>query len=364
MLTRRSMLGATALAGAWVAAGAPAASAADSASTVDELSRFVTELADRGRFSGTVRLDHRGRTVFTAAHGLADRTTGVPNSATTRFTAASVGKFITAVTAARLVQDGRLTFSTTLGEAVPRLRNTALRPLTLHHLLTHTAALPGVAPGPPPGTPTGRAADYLPLLETLQLTGVPGERWSYSNAGFLAAAVMVEEAACRPYPSVVRDAVLVPAGMRNTRLRQPAPDDPRIATRYAPDGQSFAPDYPSGAGGLYTTASDLVSFAHALMRHRLLDAAHTTEVTTGKVPTGFRDLYAYGCADITVAGHRIIWHSGGAPGASAWVQIYPGDGYTLAALSNVATMGPDGGGVQPIVQKAQQLITENRENRR
>ena len=357
MITRRRMLGATALVGAWMTAGAPTASAADARSVVGELSRFVTDLAGRGQFSGVVRLDYCGRPVFAAAHGLADRTTGVPNTSATRFTAASVGKFITGVTAARLVQDGRTGFGTTLGEAVPRLRNTALHPLTLHQLLTHTAALPEVSPGPPPGGSTGRAADYLPVLEALQLTGTPGERWSYTNAGFLAAAIMIEQVACRPYSSVVRDVVLTPAGMHDSQLSKPAPSDPRIATRYTLDGQSVPPEYPSGAGGIYTTATDLVSFAHALMRHRLLDGVHTTEVVTGKVPTGLGGLYAYGCSNLTVAGHPIIWHNGGAPGASAWLQIYPSDGYTLAALSNVAIVGPDGGGVQPIVQKAQQLIT-------
>ncbi len=364
MITRRSMLGATALAGAWMAVGAPVASATGTTSIVDELGQFVTELAAKDQFSGTVRLDYRDRPVFTAAHGLADRATGTPNSAATRFTAASVGKFLTGVTAARLVQDCQLAFGTTFGEAVPRLRNTALRPLTLHQLLTHTAALPAVSPAPPPGAPTGRAVDYLPVLESLQLIGSPGERWSYTNAGFLAAAIMIEQVACRPYPSVVRDAVLAPARMRHTQLSQPAPDDPRIATRYTPDGQSFPPDYPSGAGGLYTTTGDLVSFAHALIRHRLLDAAHTAQVTTGKVPTGLGDHYAYGCSNLTVAGHRIIWHNGGAPGARAWLQIYPGDGYTLAVLSNVATVGPGGDGVQPIVRKAQQLITGSSENMR
>ncbi|TDC27984.1 twin-arginine translocation signal domain-containing protein [Streptomyces sp. 8K308] len=59
-------------------------------------------------------------------------------------------------------------------------------------------------------------------------------------------------------------------------------------------------------------------------------------------PTGFGDRYGYGCADLTVAGHRVI---------------YPDDGYSLAALFDVATMGPDGGGVQPIVRKPQELIT-------
>ncbi|NKE63135.1 beta-lactamase family protein [Lentzea sp. PSKA42] len=202
VITRRSLLGATVLAGAWVAAGSPATSVAGARSVADELSRFVTDLADRGQFSGTVQLDHRGSRVFSAAHGLANRATGTSNTAATRFTAASIGKFLTGVAAARIVQNGLMAFGTTLGEAVPRLRNTALHPLTLHQLLTHTAALPAVSPGAPPGARTGRAVDYLPVLETLQLAGRPGERWSYTNAGFLRRDD--DRAGCLP-PVLVRD---------------------------------------------------------------------------------------------------------------------------------------------------------------
>src|SRR5262249_27390538 len=112
LLTRRQMLGAAALmgAGAWLATGSGAAIAA-SPSIVDELSRFVADQAGRGLFSGAVLLDHRGCPAFSAAYGQADRAASVPNTPDTRFTIASVGKFLTAVTAARLVQDGRLRFS-------------------------------------------------------------------------------------------------------------------------------------------------------------------------------------------------------------------------------------------------------------
>jgi len=355
MITRRTLLGATAVTGAWLATGPLAASARPATNSIaDELDRFVADQAERGLFSGTVQLDHCGHTVLAAAHGLADRDVGTRNTPDTRFTAASVGKFVTAVTAARLVQNGRLAFGTTFGQAVPELRNPALRPLTLHQLLTHTAALPEVSP--PFESPTGRAIDQLPLLEGLELTGTPGERWQYSNAGYLAAAIMIERAGRRPFTKDVHADVLVPARMHSTLLTQPDRHDRRVAVRYAPDGEAFPPDIPSGAGGLYTTAGDLVAFADALMRRRLLDDTHTTEVITGKVPAGRGDLYAYGCSDITVAGHRIIWHNGGAPGANAWLQIYPNDGYILATLSNVWGFGYRGG-VQPIVNKAQQLIT-------
>lgn len=356
MITRRTVLGAAALGGAWLATGPALASAATLGTVADELSRFVTDQANRGLFSGTVLLDHRGRTVVSAAHGLADQSRGIPNTLATRFTTASVGKFFTGVTAARLVQDGRLTFGTTLGEAVPRLRNPALRPLILHQLLTHTAALPQVPPGPPEGVPvTGRAIDYLPMLESLQLVGTPGEQWRYSNAGFIAAALMIEQVGGCSFYTAMRRAVFAVARMHHTLAVVPGQHPPRLAVRYTPDGTVFPTDYATGAGGWYTTVGDLVAFAHAVTRRRLLDDRHTTEVVTGKVPTGHGDLYAYGCAVLNVSGHPIIWHNGGNPGANAWLQIYPEDGYTLAVLANVAAMGWPGG-AQPIVLKAQELI--------
>jgi CubicO group peptidase (beta-lactamase class C family) len=354
MITRRKVLGAAALTGVALATGS-ARAIASSGSIADELAAFVRNRADRGLFSGAVRLDYLGCPVYSAAYGLADRDAGIPNTTDTRFTIASVGKFFTGVTAGRFVQDGRLTFGTTFGEAVPQLRNPALRGLTLHQLLTHTAALPEMPPGPPEGVPvTGRAIDYLPMLERLQLVGTPGERWSYSNAGFIAAGLMIEQAGRRPYRSAVRDSVFHPARMRRTVALGPEPGPP-VAVRYTPDGTSFPADYATGAGGFYSTVGDLVAFANALIRRRLLDDAHTTEVITGKVPTGHGDLYAYGCSVLTANGHPIIWHNGGAPGANAWLQIYPDDGYTLAALSNVWDLGTPTG-VQPIVDKAQRLI--------
>lgn len=354
MITRRTMLSATALTGAALAVGTGSAVAGRPIG--NELSRFVTDLAERGLFAGTVLLDYRGHTVMAAAHGLADRASGTTNTMATRFTAASVGKFFTAVTAARFVQNGRLSFGTTFGDAVPTLRNPALRPLTLHQLLTHTAALPQVPPGLPPGTlDTGRASDYLPMLERLQLLGTPGHNWQYSNAGYLAAAIMIEQVARCRFDTAVRGHVFVPAGMRHSIALRPAQRGVPVAVRYSPSGETFPPDSASGAGGFYTTAGDLVAFGRALLRRRLLDEVRTTEVITGKVPTGHGDVYAYGCSVSVDAGHQIVWHNGGGPGANAWLQLYPSDGYVLAALSNVFLPGA-GGGVQPIVDRAQRLI--------
>lgn len=362
MINRRTMLGALALVGGWAATGAARAEGpalpnplALTNPIANELSKFVADQAGRGLFCGTVLLACPGRGMFSAAYGMADQAKYVPNTLDTRFTTASVGKFFTAVAAARVVQDRQMTFQTTLGQAVPQLRNPALRPLTLDQLLTHTAALPQVNPEPP-GTPTGSAMDYLPLVESLQLVGTPGDRFRYSNAGYLAVAMMVEQAGRLRFDAAIRGHVFAPAGMPHSFvLRSEQPDAP-VAVRYNPAGQIFPMATPTGAGGFHTTVGDLVAFGHAVLEHRLLDEHYTTEVITGRVPGSRDGLYGYGCSVHTVGGHRIIEHNGGSPGANSWLQLYPDDGYTLAVLCNVYEENY-AGGAQPVVDKAQQLIT-------
>ena len=90
----------------------------------------------------------------------------------------------------------------------------------------------------------------------------------------------------------------------------------------------------TSAGGGYSTVGDLVRFADALLAHRLLDANHTALLTTGKTKSLGSD-YAYGFRDATENGVRSIGHSGGAPGMSGDLRIFPDDGYVIVVLANV-----------------------------
>lgn len=368
MITRRQLLGAAVLTGGWLAAGmatsgcgahppiSVTSGGCGSSRIGDELTGFVRDLAVRGEFSGAVLLEHRGCTVFGAACGMANQAASVPNMLTTRFTTASVGKFFTGVTAAKLVQDQRLRFDNTLGEVVPQLRNPALRPLTLHQLLTHTAALPKGSPRSAEN-PTGSALDYLPTLERLELIGRPGEKWSYSNSGFVAAAMMIENAGGRPYVAAVRDHVFTPAQMHDTITLEPGEQAEGLAVRHTPDGHTAPNASTTGAGGFYTTVGDLAAFARTLTERTLLDERHTLEVITGKVRAGRGGMYSYGCSEKTMDGHRIVGHNGGSRGASAQLCIYLDDGYTLAVLCNVH-QPHETPSVRPIVNKIHQLIID------
>ena len=93
-----------------------------------------------GDFSGVVLIAKDDRVLFHKAYGFADRERKIPNTIDTRFHLASVGKMFTALAIARLVKDGKLSYTDTVAKVFPDYPNKAVaEKVTIHQLLTHTA---------------------------------------------------------------------------------------------------------------------------------------------------------------------------------------------------------------------------------
>jgi CubicO group peptidase (beta-lactamase class C family) len=71
------------------------------------------------------------------------------------------------------------------------------------------------------------------------------------------------------------------------------------------------------------------------MGHKLLNAEYTDLLIAGKVDSGGGRMYAYGFEDGRKKGAGAVGHSGGAPGMSGDLRIYPQSGYVVAVLSNL-----------------------------
>jgi hypothetical protein len=110
--------------------------------------------------------------------------------------------------------------------------------------------------------------------------------------------------------------------------------DPTQAWRRSEGDMSYRG---TSAGGGFSTVGDFLKFATALMSNKLLDAAHTQTLLTGKVDTGRQGLkYAYGFEDgLTIDGIRRVGHGGGAPGMNGRLGIFPASGYVVVGLANI-----------------------------
>lgn len=314
-----------------------------------ELSRLQAERD----FSGTVLVTASGRPVFEAHLGQADRAAGVPIGPRHRFALGSVTKIFTAVAILTLVAEGAFALDDPVAPILPPDRRPAtLRPdVTIRHLLAHTS---GIADYFEEETATAawaeefaalwrdrpvyrmrEPADFLDLFGDLPPYRGPGERFQYSNAGYILLGLLTEEAAGTGYADAVRARVFAPAGMGDSGcfaadevrpdvavgyLRPSAPGEPWRTNVFAVPAVS-GPD-----GGSFATAADLDRFltayaAGGLVPPPLLGEALRPHGRIGDAADMGLGVYLLG--------------EGADPGAEALIRRYPDKDVNTVVLSNV-----------------------------
>ncbi len=374
-VTRRSFLKTTTAAISSVVA-APAGAACQKSRATSKLSD--TELAERidalikklvaeDEFSGCALIARDGKPLLRKAYGLASKEFNVPNQPDTKFNVASMGKMFTGVAVAQLAEQGKLSFTDTIRKHLPDYPSQTAEQITLHHLLTHTSGMGSYWKDEfheANHARFRRIQDYFPLFTGDPLQFKPGEKWSYSNAGFMALGAIIEKVSGQNYFDFVRDQVFTKAGMRNTDFYEADRVTPNLAAgytkqnRYLPGAKEWthnifiSPVKGSPAGGSYSTVDDLLAFDAALRSHKLLGQQFTETILTGKIEYRAGAKYAYGFANEWVNGKLIIFHDGGANGISAQLDMYPESGYAVAVLSNY-----DHPAIAPIVKTSRELIT-------
>jgi hypothetical protein len=163
----------------------------------------------------------------------------------------------------------------------------------------------------------------------------PGEKWSYSNSGYVLLGYLIETINGETYAKFVQDNIFTPLGMKNSGYDSNSAIIPHRAMGYspAPDGLSntgyINMTVPFSAGGLYSTTEDLLRWEQGLFGGKLLSPASLQEMTTP-----FKDDYAFGLQVHTVNGRKVIDHGGGIEGFNTMLAYYPDDKLTVVVLGN------------------------------
>lgn len=296
-----------------------------------------------------------GETLLETCAGEADRAAHVPVRPETRFGLASVTKMFTAVAVVDQVAAGRLDFDARIVDVLPaELRPaTLLTEVTVHHLLCHTSGIADYfEEEPPDGSEEGdyadlwtdrptssmqRPADFLPLFADLAPYWPPGEKYWYSNAGYVLLGLVLEQLTGTPYAELVQERVFGRAAMGDTgffRLDEPVPD---LAVGYLQqeDGtwrtNHFSVPVIGGAdGGAQSTCRDLDRFLTAYDAGTLLGGLHD-QVVHRHADAG--DGFSYGYGVLFYPDGR-LGHGGGDPGVEASVFRWPEESANLIVLSN------------------------------
>ncbi|MEJ0040333.1 MAG: serine hydrolase [Gammaproteobacteria bacterium] len=242
-----------------------------------ETTTLSSKMRELGVPGVSIAFVHQGRVEWADAVGVA-QVGGRALDTDTVFQAASISKPVTATAAMTLVQSGKLMLDEDVNRylsswKLPDVAASATERVTLRRLLTHTAGTTvhgfgGYAAGVP--VPSliqvlngAKPANSLPIrVET-----VPGSAWNYSGGGYVIVQQLLSDVTKTPFAKLMKDRVLLPAGMHRSSFEQPAAAALRsnAAVPYDSNGQAIpggAHTYPEqSAAGLWTTPSDLARLA-------------------------------------------------------------------------------------------------------
>jgi len=279
------------------------------------LERWLRRAADSAGFSGVVRVERGGKILLDRVYTPAGRRGVTTESA---FWLASTTKQFTAAAILKLVDQGKLAVSDSLGRFFRRLPRDA-RAITVEQLLTHTS---GIAPSGAAEGITERDAAVRAIF-AVPLRRQPGESYHYEDEDYTVLAAIVEVVAGVPYEAFVERSLLIPAGLTHTgfcgRLAPNVAMAPSVGAPAVPppcrSGSTPIDWADRGATGLVGTAGDLVKWARALRGEKILSEASREQLERGKILVrheGSSDVYYSFGARIYMDGdrRREVWHSG------------------------------------------------------
>jgi CubicO group peptidase (beta-lactamase class C family) len=325
---------------AYLSGAAVALGKSSDSTTAAKIDTLVRAQADLDMFSGTVLVAKYGKIVYAGAFGQADRDYGILNGMDTRYNIGSIGKTVTAVAVFQLIQNGKLQLSDPLEKFFPECPFTEKHTITIEHLLTHSSGLGDYLEHKDyiAKISTMRSVtDALPLVWDQKPLFEPGERYQYSNSGMLLLGGVIEKISGQSYPEYIRKNIFEPCGMTSSGIVQEDEVLPDRAIGYTQnvDG-SFTSNIltvpaASPAGGLRTTAPDLLKFDQALNGDFLLSEESKKIMYK---PSRLRPEIACGWEVKEKYGQHYVGHSGGTDGVEAYFYRFIDSGYTIIVLSN------------------------------
>ncbi|RSD14792.1 serine hydrolase domain-containing protein [Amycolatopsis eburnea] len=327
--------------------------------TSHELADRLSRLAEKFTVTGaSAALWHDG-TLVQSETGTVNVTTGAPVRPDTLFAAGSVTKTLTASLAMTLVDEGALDLDAPVLEYLPAFttadpaRSAAI---TVRMLLNHSSGLPGnYMPDLPPGDDV--LERLMRELTTLEVTGVPGRRFSYSNMGMSTLGRLVEVLTGERFDVALRSRILQPLEMTATAdaeemlLHSTAVGhvvDPASGAVSRVPRLRVWPEYGPAGSRLWLDVASLVRFGRTHIDgtapdgSRLLSREAVEQMRTPQYDEFWGCLR--GCANFGLGwglfregDDPVLTHSGANLGMHSTLYVLPRQKAVLAVLTNSST---------------------------
>ena len=313
----------------------PTLAAQGPASKIDNV---LTSLTEREAFTGAVLVARNGEVLLSQGYSLAARDKNIPNTLHTKYRLGSITKQFTAMAILMLQAQDKLNVRDPICLYISECP-TAWKDITIHHLLTHTSGIRNftdfrdyqatkATPSPPEQT--------IARFKEKPLDFPVGERWGYSNSGYIVLGYIVEQVSGQSYEAFLQQNIFEPLHMKDTGYDH---NDGSLAIGYTGTSWREAAyidmTIPYAAGGLYSTVEDLYRWDQALYTEQLVSKDLLDLMFTPHAKTPAPGLsYGYGWGVGEMNNHKAVGHGGGIEGFATEIRRYIDDKVTIIVLSN------------------------------
>ncbi len=301
-------------------------------SEINSYESFVNAMRSKGNSTGNILVYQDGEVSFQSANGLRSINPIDSLDLDSKFRLASVSKQFTGMAIMKLKEAGKLDYDQRVNTILPEF---PYDDITVRHLLHHTSGLTDYMRLVDENLPEDfdKANVMLGNDEVMvmffemkpELDFQPGERWEYSNSGYMFLASIVEKISGQHFSEFLKSNVFEPLNMKDTSVFKYQKDESAaMSNRVFGYGKAlnqvdFEPrDYHflngvRGDGGIYSTLDDLYKWNMALANYTIIPKSYLDEAwTSGKTNNGENTGYGFGWfLDYNPGEPKVVNHSGG-----------------------------------------------------
>ena len=291
----------------------------------------------------TILVAKDGKTIYKKALGKSNLELNIPMEVNSVFQIGSITKQFTAVSILMLAEQGKLNIEDKIGKYIPEYIEVG-RDITIHHLLNHTSGIKNKTPLSEKNY-TSRMdrspKELITYFKDEPLAFMPGEKFKYSNAGYILLGQIIETISKQSYGQFIQENIFDKIGMTSSYCGDMKQVIPNRSTGYIIKQNEFVKsDYMNlslaySAGAILSTTEDLLKWQNALLQNTLLKESSIKQAMTPTLlNSGEKIPYGYGFRFSRLGNSPVIAHTGSTKGFTSIALFLAQENMYITVLTN------------------------------
>lgn len=302
-----------------------------------KLDSLLNALDKHQKLMFSVAISKNGSLVYRKATGYSaiNNLQKTPATVDTRYRIGSISKMFTGTMIFQLIEAGKLSLKTPLATYFPQIINAGK--ITIGNMLNHRSGIFNFTNDSTYltyYTKPQTQAEMVAIIRKHQPAFEPDTKADYSNSNFVLLGYILEKIYKKPYSAILKEKVLLPAGLKNTYYGGKTNIKNNEAYSYSFKNNNWvqepetAMSIPGGAGAIVSTPADLDQFIYALFTGKLIGSNSLKQMQT------IKDGFGMAMFMMPFDSKKSYGHTGGIDGFHSMLSYFPEDQLTIAACTN------------------------------